>query len=269
MGLAPYGEPVYKDLILDNLISIKEDGSFWMCSGTDIVRLPELTYDVEAVDSLIIFQRSPDGRLVARIDASGIQREGTRWILTDVVRRTVKGPQVETLERMEWQTLLPLEDLRTMAAHPSELTTAQLFRFVKNKSFGLFPPHQYEVWLHQKFASGMAPIVLIFLCIILAQRIERSGGIGILFLRGLLFGFAFFILARWSQALGEASYLPPIIAAWAPVIILAIVVGSFGLHHEAGAVPVISYPTAGHDTFPTEEPNFGVIKGTEKDRRED
>ncbi|MDD9928126.1 MAG: carbamoyltransferase [Rhodospirillaceae bacterium] len=28
MGLAPYGEPAYKDLILDNLIDLKEDGSF-------------------------------------------------------------------------------------------------------------------------------------------------------------------------------------------------------------------------------------------------
>jgi len=28
MGLAPYGEPTYKDLILDNLIDLKEDGSF-------------------------------------------------------------------------------------------------------------------------------------------------------------------------------------------------------------------------------------------------
>ena len=28
MGLAPYGEPKYKKLILDNLIDIKEDGSF-------------------------------------------------------------------------------------------------------------------------------------------------------------------------------------------------------------------------------------------------
>ena len=28
MGLAPYGEPRYKDLILDNLIDVKEDGSF-------------------------------------------------------------------------------------------------------------------------------------------------------------------------------------------------------------------------------------------------
>jgi carbamoyltransferase len=28
MGLAPYGEPVYKDLIYDNLINVKEDGSY-------------------------------------------------------------------------------------------------------------------------------------------------------------------------------------------------------------------------------------------------
>ena len=30
MGLAPYGEAKYKNLILDNLIDIKEDGSFWL-----------------------------------------------------------------------------------------------------------------------------------------------------------------------------------------------------------------------------------------------
>lgn len=30
MGLAPYGEPIYHDLILDNLLDLKEDGSFRM-----------------------------------------------------------------------------------------------------------------------------------------------------------------------------------------------------------------------------------------------
>ena len=30
MGLAPYGEPKYVDLILNNLIDLKEDGSFWL-----------------------------------------------------------------------------------------------------------------------------------------------------------------------------------------------------------------------------------------------
>ncbi|MFN0219563.1 MAG: carbamoyltransferase [Hyphomicrobium sp.] len=30
MGLAPYGEPKYVDLILDNLLDLKDDGSFWL-----------------------------------------------------------------------------------------------------------------------------------------------------------------------------------------------------------------------------------------------
>ncbi|MBI4168838.1 MAG: methyltransferase domain-containing protein [Acidobacteria bacterium] len=30
MGLAPYGKPVYRDLIMKALIDVKEDGSFWM-----------------------------------------------------------------------------------------------------------------------------------------------------------------------------------------------------------------------------------------------
>lgn len=30
MGLAPYGEPRFKDLIYDHLIDVREDGSFWM-----------------------------------------------------------------------------------------------------------------------------------------------------------------------------------------------------------------------------------------------
>ncbi|MBQ9246235.1 carbamoyltransferase [bacterium] len=30
MGLAPYGEPIYKDLIYDKLVDVKEDGSFWL-----------------------------------------------------------------------------------------------------------------------------------------------------------------------------------------------------------------------------------------------
>ena len=30
MGLAPYGEPKYADLIMDNLIDVRDDGSFWL-----------------------------------------------------------------------------------------------------------------------------------------------------------------------------------------------------------------------------------------------
>ena len=30
MGLAPYGRPIYEDLILENIVELRDDGSFWL-----------------------------------------------------------------------------------------------------------------------------------------------------------------------------------------------------------------------------------------------
>ena len=33
MGLAPYGRPIYEDLILENIVELRDDGSFWLNFG--------------------------------------------------------------------------------------------------------------------------------------------------------------------------------------------------------------------------------------------
>ena len=38
MGLAPYGDPKYFNLILDNLIDVKDDGSFEVNQNTLIIQ---------------------------------------------------------------------------------------------------------------------------------------------------------------------------------------------------------------------------------------
>src|SRR3546814_11790060 len=47
MGLAPYGEPRYRDLILEHLMDLREDGSFWIdqsyfdyCTGLSMTNGP-------------------------------------------------------------------------------------------------------------------------------------------------------------------------------------------------------------------------------------
>ena len=71
--------------------------------------------------------------------------------------------------------------------------------------------------------------------------------------------------AKGSGASASAG-LPPIPAAWAPVIILSIVVGSFGFHHEAGAAPIAPLTTDGQAGTPSEEPNFDVIQDAGRDK---
>jgi carbamoyltransferase len=83
MGLAPYGNPVYRDVILDNLIDLKEDGSFWLnmkhfnfCQG--------LTMTGRSLDRLFGGPpRAPESRLQQRhMDlAASIQQVAEEIIL--------------------------------------------------------------------------------------------------------------------------------------------------------------------------------------------
>ena len=93
MGLAPYGEPQYVDLILDNLMDLKDDGSFRLdmsyfnyCTG--------LTMTNKKFDKLFgAPPRTPEGELTQReMDlAASIQK-----VTEEVVLKLAKSVQKET-----------------------------------------------------------------------------------------------------------------------------------------------------------------------------
>ena len=93
MGLAPYGDPVYRDLILDNLVDLKADGSFRLnldyfdyCTG---LRMTNAKFDALFGHAY----RSPEGQLDQRhMDlAASIQA-----VLEEVVLRLGRSLAAET-----------------------------------------------------------------------------------------------------------------------------------------------------------------------------
>jgi len=224
-GVADYGK---------RLTNETADGAFWLRSGNDIVRLPERRYDVENLSSLIIFRRDDEGNLLARIDAGGLRHiEDTRWMLKDVRFRDAIASTLQHLDEMEWDTELPLEELEVMTTHPRELSLGSLFFFVRDRTYGLFPPFIYKTWFYEKLTACLTPLLLVVLVILVAQRFERTGGIAVLFAWGITVGFAFFILDRASLAIGEAGLVPPLVASWAPTLALAAIALTFGFHYES------------------------------------
>ena len=224
-GVGDYGK---------NLTNETSDGAFWLRSGNDIVRLPERRYDVENLSSLIVFRRDGEGNLLARIDAGGLRQVGEDdWVLEDVTIRDATNAKISHAATLDWETELPFDELKTMATHPRELSLVSLFTFVRDGTYGLFPPFIYQTWLNEKLAASLTPFLLVVLIVLVAQRFERTGGIAILFAWGIAIGFAFFILDRASLAIGEAGLVPPVIAGWAPSLALAAVAGTFGFHYES------------------------------------
>ena len=223
-GVADYGK---------RLTNETADGAFWMRGGNDIVRLPERRYDLENLTEFIIFRRDGQGNLLARIDAGGLHQDGDHWVLEDVVVRDAASSSIERLDELIWDTELPLDELETMATHPRELSLASLFNFVRDRTYGLYPPFIYQTWFNEKLAASLTPLLLVILIVLVSQRFERTGGLAILFAWGIAVGFAFFILDRASLAIGEAGLVPPLVAGWAPSLALAAIAGTFGFHYES------------------------------------
>ena len=64
----------------------------------------------------------------------------------------------------------------------------------------------------------MTALVMIAICVPLAVRFRRGGGIGVLFAAGVGLGFIFFVVDGISLTMGELGFVAPWMAAWAPLL---------------------------------------------------
>jgi carbamoyltransferase len=98
MGLAPYGEPKYVDLILNNIMDLKEDGSFWLdqsyfnyCSG--------LTMTNEKFHKLFGGEpRKPESLITQReMDLAASVQKVTEMAMMNIARHVHKETGLDNL----------------------------------------------------------------------------------------------------------------------------------------------------------------------------
>ena len=97
MGLAPYGQPVYRDLILENLIDLKADGTFRLnmdyfdyCTG--------LTMTNARFDDLFgAPPRNPESRLDQRDMDLGVNKAVTEEVVLRLVRSIVEETGIKNV----------------------------------------------------------------------------------------------------------------------------------------------------------------------------
>ena len=75
-------------------------------------------------------------------------------------------------------------------------------------------------------------VVMVALCVPLAARFRRGGGLGILFALGVGLGFAFFVLDGISLSVGELGFVSPWLGAWMPVLVFAAIAAYLTLQTE-------------------------------------
>lgn len=170
-----------------------------------------------------------DGRLARIISASnGEWKDGGWWIENGRVFEIKEDDEVQLMFKFDRQALMmvfrPDEILRNVD-DPDQMTIPQLYAAIKIFERAGMETKSLWMILHLRVSIPWACVILAIVGSALGSRPQRSGssvGLGL----SVIIVFVYYVIMSFSRSLGEAAYLPPVVAAWIPNVSF-LVVGSY------------------------------------------
>ncbi len=209
----------------------------WIHVGNDILRIPSANIDAQHLRDFILFERNETGSLTAQLNVGEARYGNGTWQLLDITIRRASGGAVEREAMRNWPIQLDIASMQRLLVHPRNLPLSQIRRFTSGDGQGTWAPYLYETWLYERLINCLAPFLMLFLSVVLAQQSQRSGHIEFLLLGGIVIGFSFFIFSGVTLAMGEAGLLPPLLASSAPFLVFLTVAASIAFWHERKKTP--------------------------------
>ncbi|ABM44619.1 hypothetical protein H704_00466 [Bartonella bacilliformis Peru38] len=201
--------------------------------GTTTIGAKSITDEGLSLINAIFVQYNEDATIKNWIHAQKATLTNSAWFLTHgTIYKTGHIP--EKFAEFWIETNLKPEFLTEYLADPA---TTSFYKLPKKiavaRSFG-YSANKFDMYLQSLIAL---PALLVAMTLIAATvslkftRLEQSGK---LILSGVIAGFVLYVISVLVRAFGNAGYIPPIIAAWVPVIIALFLGISFLLHKEDG-----------------------------------
>lgn len=169
-------------------------------------------------------------KLVSHMTAMEIQYDTIadskyHWNVTGWKIRQLRGLREHITSGADLDTLIQMEptDLVYSKGQQETFTSAELKDYIsKQVDRGSGNVVQYQVEYHKRIASSFASFILTIIGLSLSAR-KRKGGMGLYLGLGLALSSLYILLQTVSATFAINANAPPILAAWIPNIIFALV----------------------------------------------
>src|SRR5271170_1558824 len=187
--------------------------------------------DRDQFGRLAVFQFDPATfQLTKRIYADRAHWEESlqRWVCTQGWERDLRGPAIENYRTFDVATFPAVSEPPTYfkkeVKQSSEMNYEELRRYIHDLQQSGFDVVRLRVQLQKKLAFPIITLVMAVLAIPFSLASGRRGAItGVAVAVGI--AVVYWTVAGLFEAMGNISQLPPVLAAWSPDLIFALVGG--------------------------------------------
>jgi len=208
---------------------LRQDG----VDGESILRANSSLDQGRRLIGVMAIEFTADGQLERRIDAREAVLDEGRWILTDVKIRTRDDP-VRLANSYEIATNLNDVQVRETFANPDSVSFWDLPAYITlAEKIGL-PAFRYRYAYQAHLARPVLLGAMLLIAATVSLRVFRFGNIGRLIISGVAAGFVLYVVMQLARDLGGVGIVPPLVAAWFPPIVAALMGFTVLLHQEDG-----------------------------------
>ena len=174
--------------------------------------------------------RFEDKKLVSHMTAMEVQYDTIsdskyHWTVNNWKIRELRGLREHITSGSSKDTIIQMEptDLVYSKGQQETFTSPELKEYIsKQIDRGSSNVVQYQVEYHKRIASSFASFILTTIGLSLSSR-KRKGGMGMYLGIGLALSFTYILLQTVSSTFAVNADAPPILAAWIPNLIFAVV----------------------------------------------
>ena len=171
-----------------------------------------------------------DKKLVSHLTAMEVQYDTIsdskyHWKVRNWKIRKLQGMKEKITSGAEKDTLITMEptDLVYSKGQQETFTSPELREYIgKQIDRGSGNVVQYQVEYHKRIASSFASFILTIIGLSLSAK-KRKGGMGLALGVGLALSFGYIMLQTVSATFAIQANFPPMLAAWTPNVLFAIV----------------------------------------------
>ncbi len=197
----------------------------YLTDGSDILSASSVTGIGDKIEMTGVtwYRRAPSGAIADQVRAPRAVYANPGWRMDNATRFDVSGARSERPTSVVVASKITPEQVALGSVDPDAQSFWQLRRSIADFDAAGRRTAEFKAkWWH-KLAGPLSSVLMPLLGAVAAFGLARSGQVLVRAAIGMALGFAYFVVDNAALAMGNFGGYPPMLAAWAPFLLFALI----------------------------------------------